>query len=157
MGILNFFKFTPPGDKKYGLFLSNYLKQEKHILECFGEIGASGSLNELKPNYDLFAKHFRAIQIEILVSCIFLNIKGDKAEKFYAITSQEVRKFDKDIWDLVRFKYDDPFGYGCIKGMVEALNEKPFKGKLNENIKVNLIKGFEIIELQFNEVIKSFI
>ena len=40
--------------------------------------------------------------------------------------------------------------------MVEELNRKPFKQKLNEDIKSNLIKGFEIIEIQFNETIKNF-
>ena len=156
MGLLDLFKFTPPGDKKYGLFLSNYIKEEQHILECFGDIAASGSVDGLKLDFDLFAKHFRAIQIEMLLSCLSQNIKGDKFNNFYTTTIKEVKKFDKDVWDLVRFKYTDAFGYGGISGMVEELNRKPFKQKLNEDIKSNLIKGFEIIEIQFNETIKNF-
>ena len=53
MGLLDLFKFTPPGDKKYGLFLSNYIKEEQHILECFGDIAASGSVDGLKLDFDL--------------------------------------------------------------------------------------------------------
>lgn len=70
MGILDFFKFTPPADKKYKLFLSNYIKKENHILELFGDIGASGSLDAIKVDYEDFAKHFRAIQITLLSASV---------------------------------------------------------------------------------------
>ena len=40
--------------------------------------------------------------------------------------------------------------------MVEELNKKPFKQKLDNNSKTSLINGMEIIKIQFNEVIKNF-
>ena len=65
MGLLDLFKFTPPGDKKYGLFLSNYIKEEQHILECFGDIAASGSVDELKLDFDLFAKEVLSCTVQV--------------------------------------------------------------------------------------------
>jgi hypothetical protein len=158
MSILDLFRFTPPGHKKYGLFLSNYLKEEEHILKCFVEINASGSVDGLKLNYDLFAKHFRAIQIQMLITSMLMQVKIGEHDVFYNTTIEEVKKFDKDIWDLFTIKYNDAYLlHGGVRGMVEELNKKPFKHKLNENIKTNLTRGFDLIQVQFHEVIKNFI
>ena len=47
MGILDFFKFSPPGHKKiWTVPFTVILTHEKHILDCCTvDIGASGSLN----------------------------------------------------------------------------------------------------------------
>ena len=57
---------------------------------------------------------------------------------------------------MVKYKYSDPYTFGNIEEMVEELNKKPFKQKLDNNSKTSLINGMEIIKIQFNEVIKNF-
>jgi hypothetical protein len=156
MGIFDFFRFTPPAHKKFGLYISNYLKEDEHILICYGDIIKSGCTEGLQLNYELFSKHFRAIQIQILFSCMGQVLKNKDYENFSIELIKEVKKFDSDIWKLVKYKYSDPYSFGNIEKMVEELNKKPFKQKLDNNSKTSLIYGMEIIKIQFNEVIKNF-
>jgi hypothetical protein len=156
MGIFDIFRFTPPGHKKFGLYISNYLKEDEHILICYGDIIKSGCTEGLQLNYELFSKHFRAIQIQILFSCMGQVLKNKDYENFSIELIKEVKKFDSDIWKLVKYKYSDTYNLGGIEGMVEELNKKPFKQKLDNNSKTSLIYGMEIIKIQFNEVIKNF-
>ena len=87
-----------------------------------------------------------------------MQVKIGEHDVFYNTTIEEVKKFDKDIWDLFTIKYNDAYLlHGGVRGMVEELNKKPFKHKLNENIKTNLTRGFDLIQVQFHEVIKNFI
>jgi hypothetical protein len=156
MGIFDIFRFTPPPHKKFGLYISNYLKEDEHILICYGDIIESGCTEGLQLNYELFSKHFRAIQIQILFSCMGQSLENKDYENFSIELIKEVKKFDSDIWKLVKYKYSDTYNLGGIEGMVEELNKKPFKQKLDNNSKTSLIYGMEIIKIQFNEVIKNF-
>ena len=83
-------------------------------------------------------------------------LKNKDYENFSIELIKEVKKFDSDIWKLVKYKYSDPYSFGNIEKMVEELNKKPFKQKLDNNSKTSLIYGMEIIKIQFNEVIKNF-
>ena len=156
MGIFDIFRFTPPAHKKFGLFISNYLKNDEHILICYRGIIESGCTEGLQLNYELFSKHFRAIQIQILFSCMGQSLNNKNYYSFSNILIKEVKEFDSDIWKLVKQKYSDTYNLGGIEGMVEELNKKPFKQKLNNNNKTSLIKSMEIMKIQFNETIKNF-
>lgn len=156
MGFFDFFKFTPPPHKKFSLFISNYLTKDVHISECYGEICESGCVDGLKLDYELFCKHYKAIQIQILFSCIALSLSEEKYKNFSNALIEQVIEYDKDIWRLVKHRYHDAYALGGIEAMVEALNIKPFKQKLNSKVKNSLIDGMKIIKMQFDQVIGNF-
>jgi len=157
MGIFDFFKFTPPSDKKFGLFISNYIKKDQHILESYGDILGSGCVEGLKLNFELYSKHFKAIQIQILLTCMMTSLDKQNYESFSNALFEEVKEYDNDILRLWEEKYTDAYVSKGIEGMVEELNKKPFKQKLNNHIKQELVLGMEIIKNQFNETIKYFL
>ena len=156
MGIFDLFRFTPPPEKKFGLFISNYIKKDQHILESYGAIIESGCVEELKLNFELYSKNFKAIQIQMLLTCMKVSLNKEDYENFYSALIKEVKEYDNDILTLVNEKYSDAYASNGIEGMIEELNKKPFKQKLNNHIKQELVFGMEIIKNQFNEAIKYF-
>ena len=156
MSILDFFKPTPPKHKIFASQILNYLKEDQHILECYGDICGSGCVDKLKLNYDLFSKHFKAIHVQILFSCMPTYLKGDNYDKFAWTLIDTVKDFDEEIWTLAKYKYSEPCILAGLEGMIEELNKKPFKGKLDKNITQSLINGMKVIEIELNKFIKSF-
>ena len=68
---------------------------------------------------------------------------------------EAVNNFDKDIWELVKFKYGDAQTSGGIQGMIEALNQKPFKGKLDDKVISKLVTGLKAVEIEMIDAIKK--
>ena len=156
MSIVDWFKFTPPKDKLFSTYISNFLKEDQHILEVYGEILESGCADGLKLDYDLFAKHWRAIQLQIF----FFQMPRILDDKKYTELSykliEALNDFDKDIWQLIKRKYNEAQTLGNITGMIEALNEKPFKNRFDDKLKNNLVSGLQVVEIAMIDTIKRF-
>jgi len=157
MGFFDFFRFTPPKHEEFEIFLKNYLSKDQHILECYGDIIGSGCVNGLKLDYDLFSKHFKAIQIQMLLACIEKHLEGDNYDNFYQTINEVVNTVDGDIWSLVKKTYKKSYNSGGVSEMVESLNKKPFKERFDNNVKSNLINGMVIMEEQFDILIKAYL
>tara|TARA_B100001121_G_C18534199_1_gene547553 strand:+ start:82 stop:555 length:474 start_codon:yes stop_codon:yes gene_type:complete len=156
MGILDWFKFTPPEYKKFGLFVLNYLTNDEQARAAYLQIQSSPTIKDLKLDLDLFSKHFKAILMKLLSSRIPHNCNPEMTEKFTIELIQSVKKHDQDIWKLVTHKYDNAYELGGLEGMLTDFNKKPFKNKLDsEDISV-LLYQFQIVEEQFDMVIKNF-
>lgn len=156
MGILDFFKYTPPKEYPIDIFVPVYLKGEEHITEIFGNLGASGFLDELKLDYDLFAKHFKAIQMTLLLAVIS-QLEIEKMNYLAAKVGNVVREFDMKIWELCENQYQEAYLSGKISGIVENLNNKLFKNKLNEKKKENFKNIFNAVQNKMDDVKEGFI
>ena len=156
MGILDFFKFTQPKEYPIDIFVPFYLKGEKHIAEIFGDLGISGFLDELKLDYDLFAKHFKAIQITLLLAVIS-QLETEKMNYLATKVGNVVREFDMEIWELCENQYQEAYLSGKISGIVENLNNKLFKNKLNEKRKESFKNIFIAVQNKMDDVKEGFI
>lgn len=156
MGIIDWFRVTPPKDKLFSVYISNFLKEDQYIFECYmDEIIASGCVDGLKLDYELFAKHWRAIQIQIFFFQMPRFFEDKKYIEYSKSLIEAVNNFDKDIWQLVKFKYGDAQTSGGIQGMIEALNQKPFKGKLGDKVISKLVTGLKAVEIEMIDAIKK--
>jgi len=150
-------KIEEASKEEFKLFLKGYLSKEYHIKVCYDQIIDSGCVDGLKLDFGLFSKHFKAIQIQMLLACIEKHLEGDNYDNFYQTINEVVNTVDGDIWSLVKNTYKKSYNSGGVSEMVESLNEKPFKRRFDNNLKSYLVSEMDIMEEQFDTIIKVYL
>jgi|TARA_B100001057_G_C22732317_1_gene904317 hypothetical protein len=156
MGILDFFKFSVPKHKKFGLFISRYLTHEKHIRLLYVEITHEQSLRSLNVELDIFIKHVKAMMTLILSARVQLNFDSVNAKKFRTELIQSVENHDSDIANLVVDNYSGSFNSGGIPEMINELSKRLFENKLDDIIKLRLFDEMNTTSEQFKIALQSF-
>lgn len=144
-------------NKEFKLFLKGYLSKEYHIKVCYDHIIDSGCVDGLKLDFGLFSKHFKAIQVQMLLACIERHTTEENYQNFYKDINEVVNRVDVDIWTLVKKTYEKSYASKGIRGMANSLNEKPFKGSFDNNLKSYLVSEMDIMEEQFDTIIKVYL